>query len=757
MTGATSRLALLGLLAAGCTSGTSTLGARFNGPSALAPFVGITSKLPGVLRSYVAVANSRGDELRIVDPADDTVVVGPGLIFPLAVPTLAARPTRLVSATLGDGGSDLLVALGAGSLRLELVSTWDAVIRVVSPGIDLADGALVLPGDEILSLAAAPLPATPGRARVFAGLSGGRLAVVEFRRSGQAIELAAPPQVLPFSQPFEALDIAPAPTGDRVFCATRDTLLDADGRTVRGVAQVEVPPAAAGTLSTVGLDALAPTRLVALARLSERSLVEVDTFDGPNRLQVYAILDASDCGVNFPINCGLATLLPASGDATDPRGGKGGILPDPLGEQPYRAPIFIPGVVTSIAVGPLPTPDPPAGAARQVSLNPGVGQTPTTAVLAATSTAGVVYFVDLGRMALPSNLSYLATTSATLAVSAARVTLTGEAGLGLVRKDGTVVTAPADMNAAIQVTPGYTGDDDWTIAWQGILPIFAAVDLPAVIDVDAVIGRYVTFKAPSGLGAPDSPWKATAGVDRPELGVKVGDLVEVLVAKSAATAGCFHDPVEAANPDGLVRARVAEVVPRNAGDWPGGALRLAADPADTLGCLASLQGQVAGVGRVRAQGLLLSGASFGYGGRPTFDRTSPYALRWRTEDPLLPADELERIKKVRRRAYPPSSRCAVISPCNNVDPLAPGPAVSFTVAKVDPASGDPFQGTAITFRTQSAFSPMSRQPPSAAAIPTGVVALDRGTTDLHFFASFIDDQVADIPTGLGQGSVVSIR
>jgi hypothetical protein len=756
-------LALLVLLGAGCTGGSSTLGARFNGPTALAPFVGITAKVPGVLRPYVAVANSRGDELRIVDPADDAVVIGPGLIFPLAVPTLATRPTRLVSASLGDGGADLLVALGAGSVRLELVSTWDAVTRVVR-AIDLGDPQLVQagdpllqPGDEILSLAAAPLPAIPGRARVFAGISGGRLAVIEFGRSGEAIELSAAPRVRPFSQPLEVLDLAAAPTGDRVFCATLDELRATDGRAVHGVAQVDLPATLpAGPLVPVGLDALAPTRLVALARLSERSLIdsEVDKFTQTNRLQVYAILDASACGVNFPINCGLATILPASGDSTDQRGGKGGIQTDPMGEQPYRAPIFIPGVVTSIAVGPLPAADPPLGEARQVSLNPGVGHTPTTAVLAATSTAGVVYFVDLGRMALPSNVSYVASTGATQAVGASRITLTGESGLGLLDKDLKVVTTSAAMDAVIDVTPGYTGDDDWTIAWRGILPIFSSADAVAVIDTDPVLGRYATFKAPSGLAAPASPWKATAVVDRPELGVRVGDLVEIQVAQSTATAGCFHDPVDAANPDGLVRARVAEVVPRDAAQWPGGALRLAADPADTLGCLASLTTPVAGLGRVRAQGLLLSGLSFGYAGRPDFD--VPYALRWEPEDPLLPADALNLIKKVRRRAYPPSSPCTV-APCQPDPPLTKGPAVKFTVAKVDPLSGDPFAGTSITFHTQSAFSPMSRQPAGGAAIATGVVALDRGTEDLHFFASFIDDQVVDIPTGLGQGSTVSIR
>ena len=206
-------------LTTACSGNTVGTGPRFNGPTSVAALAGYTSRYPGE-QIYLAIASSRGDELRIIYPLSDTAVVGPNQTFPLSVPT-GSHPFLLASTSLNDQdpdktpkGSDqivprpdLLVVSTEGSLVLHVVQTWntDGEI-VVDPNlqVDLAD---IAPGAQILAMAAMPVPddsATAksetrilpryqgGKAWLLVALSGHRIALVEFQRnqdaSGNAID-----------------------------------------------------------------------------------------------------------------------------------------------------------------------------------------------------------------------------------------------------------------------------------------------------------------------------------------------------------------------------------------------------------------------------------------------------------------------------------------------------------------------------------------------------------------------------------------
>lgn len=108
----------LAVLAA-CGSSTPAANIRFQQPSAVAVFNGITVKNPGVVHPYAAVANAGRSDVTIVDAIDGRPVVAPVVLRSLAVPTVETRPSILLSASLGDDPDasthrpDLLVAIGA--------------------------------------------------------------------------------------------------------------------------------------------------------------------------------------------------------------------------------------------------------------------------------------------------------------------------------------------------------------------------------------------------------------------------------------------------------------------------------------------------------------------------------------------------------------------------------------------------------------------------------------------------------------------
>src|SRR5687767_9784981 len=112
------------LVGPGCDDQPPPLATRFRGPQAIVSVAAITHRKPGEVRHYLAIANSRGNELKLFDPSDDKPVPGPVVLHALSIPT-DAYPPALAAAPMGDGKADALVAATPGSASLQLVSTWE--------------------------------------------------------------------------------------------------------------------------------------------------------------------------------------------------------------------------------------------------------------------------------------------------------------------------------------------------------------------------------------------------------------------------------------------------------------------------------------------------------------------------------------------------------------------------------------------------------------------------------------------------------
>jgi len=765
--------ALAGAALAACNGGTKTLPARFAGPGGLAVFQGFTGKHPGVLHRYLAVANSRADDLRYVDVEDDQVVMSPTVVFPLSVPTTVSRPSRLVATPLGDEaapGADLLLAVGAGSLRLELVATWEASSRIASTE-DLGD---LLgpagPGTALLSLIA--VPGAAGRARVYAGLSGARLAFVEYgRAAGGAIERlsAGLLDLASGTIPFDPLDIAAAPpvqgpaASQRLFIATNDPL----GPGIFGVAQVDLAVNASTQALEVAavrpLETLAPTRYVAAAVVSERSGTRPDDFSAPAGLRVYAFLDPSGCGLGFPTGCGLATLVPDAGLAPDP-------VDPALARVPI--PIPIPSGPGGLSVAQAQPADPANGiAGTRIALNSS-GSTPTTGLIAVAG-PDAVYFVDLGRFALANSASFVAGTARAQATGVTLSQVIAKPFIDVADLATGDPVAEADRAAAIQVTPGFTTDDSWVLSYQGLLPGFRA--LGAVLGRQGADEGWLAFQSDSLLTPdPNVTWFVNARLDRPEDGVKVGDAAEVFEIQGPGTPACDQSST---NPTpGGFSATVLGFLPPSP-EYPGGAVRLSG-----LGCLAARvdaapAGRIQVGGQIRASGLLLEGRAFGYAGRPALDGGA-YEIRWRPEAGIVDPEELLFAQKARRRHYPPSNRCSPLDPafagipCNPVDPLASGPLLRLRVRSAQPVPpvvpAPPIPpGTSIRFQTLAGLVATTRAPVGQTSRPVGLAVVrrppDPASTEAvpaertDFYAAFEDGQVLHIPQGRPLNEVVTIR
>lgn len=709
-------LCLLAAMAAACSSQPVAAPSSFRGPRAVSPFVGWTTARPGTPWPYLAVANTRGDELRIIDPATEQVLRSPGYAFPLSVPTLPS-PLRLAAASLSDGQPDVLVVAGVGT-EVQLVGTWldgfdrtDPANPVLDPkragpylvaSYDLS--AEAGPGAEILSVLGAPVPGQPagtppvapptaGRARILVGVSGGlagRLVVLEFRRGpGGSVELAGPPAVKPLG--FDPLSLALSPDNLHVYCATTDLITEsAGGRQLFGVAEVGTSTDLSAPWPVRGLDARgAGTTLVAAAMVGERLAADSEAFAAP-ALRVYASLDLASCGHRRSIECGIATFDPAAG----------GLAPDPappgqaVQPQSYRTPLFVPAVPLALAVALPPATGPEVcfpdcldvsvlGGVRRPSqplmrLAPASGQRWTTAIAAVPAVDGRVYLLDLGRYSAPDNYSILNPTGA----SNLRVTqvLTGvpppvptssyaEVGLFLEHPpDGSPEYLTADaakMKLAIMLTPGFTRSEQWSLTWQGGLPglVGAVPRTPSTwsagAGLECILGRlgdgslYLAMQRPLGTS-----WVMTADVTSPELAVHAADRFP---AGDIAEFKAASDPPGCEPPQGQIahEGTVAGILPRDPASMPGGALHLAGSGAD-LPCLsAALAAQPPGavlIGEcyVRSSGLVLVGGLSGYAGRPEF--ATRYDFKW-TEESLLAGEDLVLARKARRFYYAGESPC----------------------------------------------------------------------------------------------------
>jgi hypothetical protein len=773
----------LALAAAACSSGPTIAASRFAGPAAIVPFSGRAPKVDAsAVRPYLAVAASRGDELRLVDPSDDQPVFGPGVVFPLSV-TTAPRPLLLAAATLGDGQADVLVVVSAGGAphgigvagpALQVVDTWSGQTRVA---FDVSLAAAV--GADADVLAVRGLPPRPGpagvpQALVVVGLTGGRMALVRFERDadGRAVRPAAADAVAASAAlGFDPLDLADEPGGTRIFAATRDPI-PATGGPVQGVAVIDTAGPPASWVATA-LDAQTGTVAVAAARVPERlvpasptdpSVVRsllADTFDfAAPPLSVYAVLDPDACGPHAAIACGLATLRP---DQAVP-----GLAPDPSADvlasappdgaappetppphvpaQAFRAPIPVPGFPAHIALG-----FPPAsGSARVLTdgLNPGQpvltlnaagGTKNVPAVAMVTSTDGQVYWVDVARFAPVSDLPVASGTGRARVASATASGVATDAyapGLHngpaiaearLVNLDTpftiplpAVVNDPTSLAGSVEVWPGFTPSDSFAVVFQGALPALQGAGAVYSAASDGVYVGAQTLVA--GTGEP----VVLARIGDAELGVRPGDNVNVALQATNTFCLTTVDAIFAPGAPELDPSRFPAGFP----GFPGGALRLAATTVPA-GCFdtvappdpAARPAETGGKITVSVPGWVLSGTQLGYLGRPEVD--VPFTLAPRDETGLT-GEDLAIARKVRRLYYPPEGGCP-----RNV----PGNRAAQTVGCIAgyPAMFDPLQpGFALRFTlglvapvAPDAGTPSVPQPPPG----TGVVfSTQRGVT-----------------------------
>jgi hypothetical protein len=623
---------------------------------------------------------------------------------------------------------------------------------------------------------------------------------------------------------FQANGLAPSPDGVHVYASTLDPLTSSSGATVFGVAEIDVSGGPTATVWPVrGLSALAPTRLVAAftvnewARQSDGQVVsDLNTYDPTAHLRVYASLDPSGCGPDTAIDCGVAILDPAS--TLDRLGGN--LLPDPAQELPYVAPIPLgnPFVAAALPVAFAPAGPPAAGDQRGVSTDklvptilqaPLTGQQQTSAILASPSTDGLGHWFDLGHFAALSDTSTLRTGTRTSVVASSMRQQTGTidpelpstftpailgvwgpTALGATTQE--VWFTPATMAPLIQVTPGYTPTDSFTVTWQGTLPGLAR---RRAIFTPASGTTPLTVALQEGPAA--GPFSALVRVYDATLGIKANDIVEVwLDDPSVCTGTTIHNPGITGDQRPTFEARVIDFLPPDPARWPGGALTLGPlqGRIDTTDITKRLDPQcIIGAGAtafvtVRASEFVVAGVRLGYVGRlgpPTSDVPgTPYVLQWSDESQFAactvvpwntawetgatpaPAcdatcrttcDGLLKARRSRRLFYlvdqcpnPGLVGNGVADECTTNYPqlldatkkswarhLPTGPALTFTLGEsVAPASGVPFglvRGTVLAFGTQSGLVPASRRPYAggttvAAEAPMGVVGFDRSNT-----------------------------
>ena len=684
-----------------CGSETQPLGPRLNGPAALAIFQGRTSDSPDELASYLAVASSRGDELRIIDVVDNTALLAPVQFAPLSVPT-GARPARLASVSLNDGGADALVVVPAGASELQLVQTWAAPTRI-APGGSLDLGALA-GGAEVLAIVGAPLPEQPvspgpwvpavGEGRFLVALSGGRLAVVRASRGpgpdGEVVLEITPEEIVdlasrlvpPAADPFDAVSLAVSPEVGLVYAAS----LDAIGG-VLGVAEVTLTGDPA-TWSARAIDARAPTHLVAAFATAERDLDPAardypDSFHTTKSLRVYAVLDQTGCGREHQISCGLVVLDPLLG----------GLAPDPAGELPFLAPIRLPARPVAIAVtGPPVNGTSAWGAAFKkatyvdadglplelLRFAPSTGADYTAAMAVVATADGKASWLDLSRWRTPSDVSALRAVGTGALPGVASTAVRGLPGfedgvpgafLGICEYDAGAcvysddkvpgadepedptqpVLTSAVAAARVRVTPGYTPDGGWAVRYR--------TPLPGLNLRRGVLGRangrlYAAFQVPSGVA--DPPFYRVIRVYAPAFGVNSvatdgapnADALEVELDAGTPCALGDGTPIEAFS------APVQDLLPPEGALYPGGALEVGAITSPTGGsCDGIAEGQAfPATLTIRTSGLgLYTDVRFGtlaldsgtYAGRPQLE--VPFALGYYPEEdlacPLIPWPE----------------------------------------------------------------------------------------------------------------------
>ena len=425
----------------------------------------------------------------------------------------------------------------------------------------------------------------PGsQARLLMVPGGQRLSVVEFTRQPDGSILPGAPAVQELSLPvggaavrFDAVSLAVNPALPQlVYAASLDPIPTAAG-TVEGVAELDAS-LAPGAWTWRGLDARAPTRLVAAWTLRERLASSagdgVDALEATARDRVYAYLDPTRCGASQRVGCGIAVIDPVSGQ----------LAADPAGAMPYMAPIAVPAVPVALVVSappakpPSQSPEEVIFAAPYMRIAPGSGVRLTTAVLEIPSTDGHVYFVDLARWAIPNDGSILRLASTRTAVTSAVSGVADEQRIGLWNVTPLAESPPSaavlevtgtPLRNAIGLTPGYTPTDSWTATWQGVLPGLSVRigETGPVGDGRPWVALQVRTTDASGTVRPTQ----VVRVYDPELGIHVGDLADLATAGLSGCPAAIEARIaalgapDAARPGGhLVLDEVACVPPSSA-------------------------------------------------------------------------------------------------------------------------------------------------------------------------------------------------
>ncbi len=765
--------------AAGCAKNTSRPTAKMQGPQGVAVYRGFGADQPGVLRTLLAVANTRGDDLRIVDAVTDQVLAGPTLVAALTVPT-EPRPSLIAAGALHDRAADgaevakadLLVVAPRGLVArplpapagtfgavIELVVTWDERTRVdATATVDLGD---LVPDGALTGLLVAPVmeadgsggwrPA-PGVARVLATTTdGGLVSILATRAAGSdAIQLGSPELQ---SLGFAGLDLGISSDATKIYIATLDPIPGAGG--VLGVAELDNTVALL-PLPVRPLDArLGTTQVAALdvAPFLDNDAVdpELDTF-GPAVPRVFAVLDPSGCGRDRSMPCGIAVIDPATG----------GLAPDPAGELPYQLPIQIPGEVVDFAVsGPSKVSD----KAGFMKFDPGSGLRWTKAFAGVSSTSGRIYLLDLSHHSVGNAFSPLSGGAATRVIGSASfvagtnsTTAADSAAIGLWFEPptGGNATLYFDILAAVgvAVTPGYTNSEVFTVTYQGKLPGLGS--RLAVAHVETGAPSWIAIQEATGLVGPGtSPWRSVARLYDPRLAVRVGDLV----ALETFPAGIC--------PAGTFEVVVTGFLPPDPLRYPGGAVSVAKSPSEPPVIDSSCLPQGADTPvtvSFRVPNLVLVGSASGYAGRPDFVAGAPEnapRFEFKYEDerllscPIMADDPLqwppdaaaiaacdatcratcERlvISRRARRSFYMTDGCPPIKSESPNDagraciarwvrgfgltfPMPKGPVVAFKVGASDPELGLTMRrGTYLYFNTGSGFAPGSRAPSSGGA------------------------------------------
>ncbi len=832
-------------LLAACNTTSTRPSTRLNGPSAVAVYRGLSSRDPVNLRSYLAVANRSGDDLRLLDAVDGKAVLAPGLVMSLSLPT-APRPALLAAGSLSDGAADLLVVASPGLVAcgvgvrvtastvfsgcIQVVATWDAATAVSAgdpadpvnrpdPTVDL--GALAGGDDaEVLSLAVLPVveadPAaggwkvSPGKARVVAGLSGGRLLVADYARSGASIvKVGAAVHALG----FDAVALSASPDLVHLYAASPDPIPDPAGA-AEGVAELDLSGAFDAALPPPrALPAGAPTTAVLAATVNPFEALATpgaatDQY-GQAVVRVYAALEPTRCGRDQALACGLVSFDAATGAP----------LADPAGELPAHAPIPVPGDVLglvavsppSVGSGDLNGQVEPAGTRgplQQVIAATGSRWTSTLAV--ATSTTGAAYLVDLARGSLAYDASVLAGARVASAVSSA-ATLGGDAYLAL-WDESAALPAPVLTHDAtalpllVGLTPGYTPSDSWVLGYQSALPGLSS--LPAQLQADAAGDglAWLAVQRSTGAAADSGPYRGAVRLYDPRLAIhpRVTDASGAVL--SPGDIAVVTPDSAAACPKGPFELEVTDLLAPTP-DFPGGAVAVApraVQPTTTVGdqvvsadphCLDGAGRSTATV-TFRSGELLLVGSSFGYAGRPVAQAAAAdpgYSLgadaaALALSCPMLdgtawpPAtcdqacrDACERLllaRKARRRAYVYEACLSSLTECLSrwgPDPISdrPGPVLAFKVGWWSPTgTASPVRGASLQFTTSSGESPSLREPGqgstvTGASLPSGLATFDRAGTTLNgadgvrVFISYPANQVLDAsPSVAGSSSTL---